>query len=54
MQLSSKIYEADSISAVQELYHSNGWTDGLPIVPPTEDAVRALSLIHISEPTRRS
>ena len=41
MQLQSKIYEADHISAVQELYHSNGWTDGLPIVPPTEDAVRA-------------
>ena len=28
-------------SAVQELYHSNGWTDGLPIVPPTADAVQA-------------
>jgi len=41
MQLASKIYEAESIGAVQELYHSNGWTDGLPIVPPTEDAVRA-------------
>ena len=41
MQLQSKIYEADSIGAVQELYHSNGWTDGLPVVPATEDAVRA-------------
>jgi len=27
--------------AVQELYHANGWTDGLPIVPPTRDAVEA-------------
>ncbi|MBV9834044.1 MAG: hypothetical protein JO055_06550 [Alphaproteobacteria bacterium] len=41
MQLASRTYEADSIASVQELYHSNGWTDGLPIVPPTEDAVRA-------------
>jgi hypothetical protein len=41
MQLASRIYEADSIASVQELYHSNGWTDGLPIVPPTEDAVLA-------------
>ena len=41
MQLASRTYDADSISAVQELYHSNGWTDGLPIVPPTEDAVQA-------------
>ena len=41
MQLASKTYDAADISAVQELYHSSGWTDGLPIVPPTEDAVRA-------------
>lgn len=41
MQLTSRNYEADSIEAVQELYHSNGWTDGLPIVPPTPDLVRA-------------
>ncbi|MGD0109780.1 MAG: hypothetical protein ABSC06_38020 [Rhodopila sp.] len=41
MQLVSKTYLADDISAVQELYHSNGWTDGLPIVPPTRDAVEA-------------
>jgi hypothetical protein len=40
VQFQSKSYEAESISAVQELYHSNGWTDGLPIVPPTEEAVR--------------
>ena len=41
MQLASKIHEADDIAAVQELYHSNGWTDGLPIVPPTHAAVEA-------------
>ena len=41
MQLTSRNYQADSIEAVQELYHSNGWTDGLPIVPPTPEAVQA-------------
>ena len=41
MQLASRSYDAADISAVQELYHSNGWTDGLPIVPPTADAVQA-------------
>ena len=41
MQLASRTYEAADVGAVQELYHSNGWTDGLPIVPPTEEAVRA-------------
>ncbi len=40
MQFQSRSYEAESISAVQELYHSKGWTDGLPIVPPTEEAVK--------------
>jgi hypothetical protein len=41
VQLASKTYPAHDIAAVQELYHSNGWTDGLPIVPPTRDAVEA-------------
>jgi hypothetical protein len=41
MPLTSKTYTVDDIHAVQELYHANGWTDGLPIVPPTRDAVHA-------------
>ena len=41
MQLASRTHEVDDIWAVQELYHGNGWTDGLPIVPPTAEAVQA-------------
>src|ERR1700722_8894688 len=41
MQLASKSYDVPDVWAVQELYHSNGWTDGLPIVPPTPEAVTA-------------
>lgn len=41
MKLASKIHEAEDVWAAQELYHSNGWTDGLPIVPPTREAVEA-------------
>ncbi len=41
MHLISKTHEASDIFAVQELYHANGWTDGLPIVPPTQQAVEA-------------
>ena len=41
MELISKTYLADDISEAQELYHSNGWTDGLPIVPPTRQLVEA-------------
>ena len=36
-----QLVQISSLGAVQELYHCNGWTDGLPIVPPTEDAVQA-------------
>ena len=39
--LTSKVYDIDDFAAAQELFHSNGWTDGLPIVPPTEAAVGA-------------
>ena len=41
MHLASKTYDVSDIQAAQELYHSNGWTDGLPIVPPMRDAVHA-------------
>jgi hypothetical protein len=41
VQLASKTYDVEDFSAAQELYHSKGWTDGLPIVPPTPEAVEA-------------
>ena len=41
MQLASRAYDVDDIMSLQELYHSRGWTDGMPIVPPTPDAVGA-------------
>ena len=39
--LASKVYDVADFSAAQELYHSSGWTDGLPVVPPTKSAVEA-------------
>ena len=41
MQLAARRYEAADFMAAQEFYHSRGWTDGLPVVPPTEEAVEA-------------
>jgi hypothetical protein len=35
----SAVYEAVDALEANELYQRNGWTDGLPIVAPTEDAV---------------
>lgn len=41
MQLNSKVYDVEDVFAAQEFYHSSGWTDGLPVVPPTPEAVAA-------------
>ncbi|MBM86146.1 MAG: hypothetical protein CMM47_08995 [Rhodospirillaceae bacterium] len=41
MGLRSKRYEVNDLQAAQEFYHSRNWTDGLPVVPPTPDAVQA-------------
>lgn len=59
--LRSKVYEVADALAANELFQANGWTDGLPIVPPTDDAVRrflaaaALSPSDLvgTEPVRR-
>ena len=34
--------EDDSLEAIEDFYEAQGWTDGLPIVPPTPDRVRAM------------
>ena len=41
MQLASRRYDVADTMAAQEFYHSRGWTDGLPVVPPTAEAVAA-------------
>ena len=37
--LRSKSYDLDDAFAVNEFYQAKGWTDGLPVVPPTEERV---------------
>ena len=42
-QLVSPQFElADDFEAVQRLYLEKGWSDGLPIVPPTTERVEAM------------
>ncbi len=37
----AKTFRLDgSYTAINRLYQERGWTDGLPIVPPTDDEVR--------------
>jgi hypothetical protein len=57
----SKAYEVEDAFAANELYQDRGWTDGLPIVPPTETLVRgfldaaglAADAVVAVEPVRR-
>jgi hypothetical protein len=41
MAMGSKRYQVADLPAAQEFCHSRGWTDGLPVVPATADAVQA-------------
>lgn len=38
----TKVYEVDDAWEWLELAYENGWTDGLPVAPPTEERVRAM------------
>ena len=47
--LQSATYELADALDVNELYQQKGWTDGLPIVPPTEERVREfLDVAHLT------
>lgn len=35
-------FEVDSLEGVNELFYRKGWTTGLPVVPPTEEAVKEM------------
>ena len=37
--LTAKVFEVDSGHDAVEFCYARGWTDGLPVVPPTEDRV---------------
>jgi hypothetical protein len=35
----SRIQDLGSVTDINDYFHEHGWTDGLPIIPPTEDLV---------------
>jgi hypothetical protein len=41
-ELQSPSYEISDTAEAIELYYARGWTDGLPIIPPTEGSIRAM------------
>ncbi len=42
IQLKSRHYEAPDMLDAMELCYAKGWTDGLPVVPPTEERIVAM------------
>jgi hypothetical protein len=42
MQLASRVFESEDIQSAIELCYERNWTDGLPVVPPTADAVERI------------
>lgn len=41
-ELQSTRYEVSDTEEAIEFYYAKGWTDGLPVVPPTERSIRAM------------
>ena len=42
MELKSRKHTAQDVAGAMELCYTNGWTDGLPVVPPTAGLVTAM------------
>jgi len=40
--ISQRITVSDTAEAINDLFIQNGWSDGLPIIPPTEEAVERM------------
>ena len=52
MQLKSRHYEADDMAAAIELCYEKGWSDGLPVVPPTAERIGAMLDACALEPSK--
>jgi hypothetical protein len=47
----SPIYEAEDPISLQEHFYASGWTDGLPVVPPTPERVQEFLDVSGLQPT---
>ncbi|MCH8744597.1 MAG: hypothetical protein IIB31_02990, partial [Chloroflexi bacterium] len=48
---SRRIEVSEAFDVVQDYYEEQGWTDGLPVVPPTEPLVREMLASHGGDPS---
>lgn len=42
MQLSSRVFETEDMASAIEFCYEQRWTDGLPVIPPTDDAIERI------------
>jgi hypothetical protein len=49
--ISEELVMPDSAETVSNLFYERGWTDGLPIIPPTEEAVERMLAAANREPS---
>ena len=42
IELKSRRHTVDDLGSAIELCYANGWTDGLPVVPPTAERIAAM------------
>ncbi len=52
MELKSRRHTAADLGSAMELCYTNGWTDGLPVVPPTAERIEAMLEAANLEPQR--
>jgi hypothetical protein len=53
MELKSRRHTVSDLDSAIELCYTNGWTDGLPVVPPTAERVKAMLEAGGLEPDRQ-
>ena len=42
MELVSRRHTVNDLAGAIELCYTNGWTDGLPVIPPTAERIEAM------------
>ena len=53
MELKSRRHTVNDLAGAMELCYTNGWTDGLPVVPPTAERIEAMLQAGGLEPERQ-
>lgn len=51
MELTSRVFETTDIESAVEFCYQQGWTDGLPVVPPTRGAIERI-IAHLKRDPR--